>query len=138
MIRSPTRYSHTNTCIDLIFTNCNCVGESGVIDVNISDHQPVSVTRKRQAKTNIQTRFTGRSYVNFDEDLFHERLLAQDWDHLYEVDDVAWEYFISNITRTIDVMCPLKSFRIKNLKDPWITNEILENIHDKVMIMIGS
>ena len=31
----------------------------------------------------------------------------------------------------IDEICPIKTFNIKQLKDPWITNEILEAIHDK-------
>ena len=35
----------------------------------------------------------------------------------------------------IDVMCPLKSFKIRNRKDPWITNEILEAIKDKDVLL---
>ena len=63
LIHSPTRYALGNTCIDLIFSNCNCIRESGVIDVNISDHQNVLVTRKNEAKLKIETNFTGRSYL---------------------------------------------------------------------------
>ena len=59
------------------------------------------------------------------------------WDHLYELNDVniAWNYFISTVTTIIDMMCPLRSFVIRNLKDPWITNEILENINDKNVLL---
>ena len=49
--------------------------------------------------------------------------------------DIAWEYFISHIHSVIDDMCPLRSFKIKKLKEPWITNEILENIHDKDILL---
>ena len=133
LIKIPTRYSTVNTCIDLIFSNCKYVMRTGVADVNISDHQAIFITRKNTSKKKTKTKFTGRSYINFDEDLFCERLHQYNWDHLYELDDVniAWDYFISNVLSTIDNMCPLRSFKIKNLKDPWISNEILENIHDK-------
>ena len=34
------------------------------------------------------------------------------------------------ILTIIDNMCPTKTFKINNLKDPWIMQEILENIRD--------
>ena len=137
LINLPTRYSHVNTCIDLVFTDCKHVMKSGVANVNISDHQAIFITRKHTTKTKIKSEFTGRSYINFDEELFCENLVQYDWDHLYEIDDVdiAWNLFISHIIETIDNMCPLKKFKIKNLKDPWISNEILESIHDKDILL---
>ena len=32
-------------------------------------------------------------------------------------------------------MCPKQTFRIKSLKDPWITNELLEAIKDKDILL---
>ena len=106
---------------------------SGVLDVNISDHQPIFVTRKHSSKIKMKTNFEGRSYIDFDEEIFCANLLETNWDQLYDTDDVdvAWDYFISKITLITNILCPLKNFKIKNLKDPWITNEILENIIDK-------
>ena len=37
----------------------------------------------------------------------------------------------NHILSELDVMCPLKSFRIRISKDPWITNELVERIRDK-------
>ena len=56
-----------------------------------------------------------------------------DWERLYQADDpnVACTVMKTNIQSTIDNMCPIRSFNIKQMKDPWITNEILESIHDK-------
>ena len=56
-----------------------------------------------------------------------------DWEPLYQIenDNTAWEYYVSRIRSVIDEMCPIRNFVIKNRKDPWITNEILEKIHDK-------
>ena len=39
---------------------------------------------------------------------------------------------MENIIRNeIDKMCPVKSFKVFQNRDPWITNEILEEIRDK-------
>ena len=48
IIKGPTRFGRTkNSCLDLIFTNAESIASSGVIHVNISDHFPVYVTRKK-------------------------------------------------------------------------------------------
>ena len=105
--------------------------------MNISDHQAIFITRKHIPKTKCKSEFTGRSYLNFDEEVFSTRLLDINWEQSYLLDDVdlAWEFFITKIENIIDDMCPLRNFKIKNLKDPWITNEILENIHDKDLLL---
>ena len=46
LISEITRYSHLNSCIDLIFTNSNEISCSGTLDLNISDHQAIYITRK--------------------------------------------------------------------------------------------
>ena len=56
--------------------------------------------------------------------------MNDNWDHFDDI-DIAWEHFISKITLKTNIMCPLKTFKIKNLKDPWMTNKILESIIDK-------
>ena len=136
-INDPTRYSQTNSCIHLFFSDCMTINESGVLDINISDHQAIFLTRKHVTKPKQHTEFTGRSYLDFDEELFCERLIDYDWDHLYDIECVneAWFFSLDYVYIVIDDMCPLKSFKIKNLKDPWITNEILESIHDKDILM---
>ena len=120
-----------------MYTNSTHVLKSGVLDLNISDHQAIFLTRKHIPKNKCKASFTGRSYIDFDEQLFCEHLIDHNWNHLYMLDDVniAWDYFIDIVFETIDELCPLKILKIKNLKDPWITNEILENIHDKDFLL---
>ena len=132
LISTPTRLSTVNIRIDLIFSNCKYIIHSGVADVNISDHQAIFMTRKHTSKIKKNAEFTGRSYIDFDENLF-----CYDMIEIYEIDDVniSWNHFMSNISRTIDIMYPQRTFNIRNLKDPWITNEILENIHDKDVLL---
>ena len=44
---------------------------------------------------------------------------------------MKWELFENIIRNHIDIMCPLKHFRVKQQKEQWITNELLELIKDK-------
>ena len=51
-IKEPTRYSKsggaiTSTMIDLIFTNSDSIQQVKVLDINVSDHLAVMITRKK-------------------------------------------------------------------------------------------
>ena len=41
------------------------------------------------------------------------------------------EYKIQIIADVLDYMCPLKDIKIKQTKEPWMSNEIIELIYDK-------
>ena len=43
----------------------------------------------------------------------------------------AWELFEAKIRSVLNQMCPIKTIRINKVTENWITNEILEQIHDK-------
>ena len=38
---------------------------------------------------------------------------------------------ITNTRDSIDEICPLRNFKINKLKEPWISNELIEKIKDK-------
>ena len=70
LVNDTTRYSTVNTTIDLIFTNSDCIANSGVLNVNLSDHQAIYVTRKksrvRNEKQNLEAvliAITRRKYL---------------------------------------------------------------------------
>ena len=42
-----------------------------------------------------------------------------------------WDEMERIIRKTIDDMCPLKTFKIKQEKEPWISNQLIELIKDK-------
>ena len=132
-INGITRYSQRNSCIDLIFTNMTNNFSTDILDVNISDHQFIHINRKHYTKPKAKLNFLGRSYKNYDKAVFCDRLIQLDWNNLLACDDVnrAWNIMLSNITTTIDSMCPLKHYRVAQAKEPWVTNEILEMIKDK-------
>ena len=95
-----TRYSsQINTCIDLIFTNCDYISNSGTLDLNISDHQAIFVTKKKQAVKNNKIKFKGRSYRNYSREYLQEILKNEDWSDLENIENpnLAWEFFIDKI-----------------------------------------
>ena len=72
LIKHPTRCNNT---IDLIYTNSDYVIASGIVSVNLSDHNMIYLTRKKsKEKSEIKT-FYGRSYTNYNKIIFHDGLL---------------------------------------------------------------
>ena len=134
LIKEPTRYSfNKNSCLDLFFTNSDIIARSGVGNINISDHQMILLTRKKAKFSKVKCDFVGRSYRNYNIDLFQDRIKNSDWTFLQTTDNPEdqWENWLNIITREIDIMCPTKTFRIKQIKQPWITPRLLELIKDK-------
>ena len=134
LITEPTRYSPTkDSCIDLFFTNSDIIAKAGVSNVNISDHQMIILTRKKAKSLKQKCEFIGRSYRNYNKDVFQEMIRTANGQFLENNISVdrQWELVEQNITEIIDEMCPKKSFRIIQVKQPWITPRLLELILDK-------
>ena len=134
LINNMTRVNYNSqSCIDLIFTNCDHIQNSGSFPLNISDHDLVYCTKKRITVRRAETEFIGRSYRNFYNDIFINLLNACNWNIFDNCENVLilWEIYIKNIREAIDLICPLKQFKVKTSLNPWITNEILEEIKDK-------
>ena len=55
-----------------------------------------------------------------------------DWGSFYNFTDPehCWDFIESKINNLIGEMCPLKHRTIKDRGDLWITNEIIELLHD--------
>ena len=128
-----TEIDNMNSCLDHVYTNSNIIKSSGTPDVNISDHLPVYINRKKPNVLLDKVKFLGRSYRNYDTDIFANDFARQEWDRFDNTMDpnILWEIFCKNIVNILDVTCPMKSFSIKQYKEPWITNELLELIKDK-------
>ena len=135
VIETPTRITNTtSTLIDLMYTNAQHIMDKGIIHLNISDHEAIFLSRKKQKeKFEIKT-IDASSYVNYNKLHFQQTLSNLDWNALYTLDDVdqAWDLIETNIKNTISISCPIRKIRIKEKDEPWITNELLEMIHDKI------
>ena len=133
LIHEFTRKSSNSTCIDQIFTNSDFIASSGIIDLNISDHLAIYCSRKKVPVKNAKKIFTGRSYRNYIKEDFQDSVLNVDWAPFYDSTDPVkcWDIMENIIKSEIDKTCPIKTFKVSASSDPWITNELLEEIRDK-------
>ena len=138
LIHEPTRLSFrngsdTSTILDLIFTNSEAIINPRLLDLNLSDHMGVMVTRKKVSIKPNKIEFKGRSYKNYVKEDFQERLTDMNWGAYYRLDDpnILWDHLKTSILEAINPMCPLQNFRVPEAKELWLTNEALEAIRDK-------
>ena len=134
-ICTTTRNTKTSSSIlDIAFTNMKYVQTAGSLDSFLSDHQPIFLLKKKQrARGAAEQNFEGRSYRNYNRQKFTDNLLAQRWNYFYEMQDPgeAWEEMQRIIVREADKQCPIRSYKIRNSKPCWLTNEIIEQMKDR-------
>ena len=131
LIKEPTRITeNNNSAIDQIFTNSNNVYNAGVLDLNLSDHLPVFVTRKKLTLKQEKTSFLGRLYKDYNKRVFQNELKNTSWEDFERSDssEEAWNILKSKIEDVINLMCPIKNIRIKKFKEEWVTQELLGQI----------
>ena len=131
-IKTISRYANTkNSCLGHIYSNCNIINNCGTLDLHLSDHIPVFVNRKKANVLHDKVEFTGRSYRDYD--TFTEELQSKQWNSfdLETNPNRLWQIVHNNVYSTLDILHPTKNFSVKKYKEPWITNELLEEIRDK-------
>ena len=133
-INSTTRNNDkTNSLLDLAITNSKFIQQAGTLELFISDHQPIFLVHKKGRDTRQSSKFSGRSYRNFKSEIFKNALRDLDWGELFRLDDPedAWEFILANITSVLDIICPIRSFHIKNYRPEWMTKELIEQVKDR-------
>ena len=123
----------TNSLIDIVLTNSKFVSSSGTLEHFVSDHQPTYIVHKKSRDMRPKVEFTGRSYRNFNAEVFRNRLAAADWTEFYKSENTeqAWSLPQEHIIGILDIMCPVRTFRIKNYRPDWMTRELIEQIKDR-------
>ena len=115
-----TRYTpNKNSALDHIPIQIIMMYKSGVLDVNISDHEMVYVVCKKTKTVPVTSRFTGSSYRNYNKDQFIHNLDLQDLKKFMLIIDPNdfWQKNYDNILLSINTLCPLKTFNIKKVKE---------------------
>ena len=80
MVKEKTRPLYSDSTVDLILTNNPSFMKVGSLDLNISDHLPIYIVRKKKKKVKpITSEFTGRTYKNYSMDILRPRLDSVDW-----------------------------------------------------------
>ena len=42
-----------------------------------------------------------------------------------------WELILKNITSVLDIICPVRTFKIRNYRPDWMTKELIEQVKDR-------
>ena len=124
VIDEQTRITSSNgllrgSRLDLIFTNSMYVKEAKEMNLNLSDHLAVRLTRKKIWVKQKKISFRGRSYKNYVKEDFQEDLVNLNWGKFFEETDPdkLWEILRGAITKTTDPICPLMSFTVPEALD---------------------
>lgn len=129
LIKSPTRFSSFgSSTIDVFLTDSEIVSHHGTIAYNISDHIPVYLVLKKTKESYQTTKFRGRSYFDYDKEVFQSRLFFTNWGRFFAMQNVneAWEFFFNTLLRESNLMCPVKDFTIRRDHPPWFNTELIE------------
>ena len=89
-------------------------------DWNVSDHTPVYINIKKHRNSFPKTEFTGRSYNNFRQNNFIEKIRQKNWDTLY-----------NNLLHILDDMIPVKKFKFAKSKPEWLVGDVVEFMKDR-------
>ena len=79
VIDQITRFSRTNSTIDLLFTNSEHISNFGTLDLNLSDHEAIFTTsKKKKEQFNIKS----------TTELFQTQIINANWDAFQDTLDV--------------------------------------------------
>ena len=134
IIDVPTRSTEeSETCIDWVITNTMKKNCSVVRNWNISDHVLVGITLMDQYFVHERIQFEGRTYRKYDAEIFKVCIQNADWGPYDDCANVTqrWDFILKLLSKELDKMCPMKVFKVNKARSPWVSDHILELIHDK-------
>ena len=136
LITETTRVTqYSSTLIDLCLTNSpDKISKSGVINIGRSDHSAIYLTRKvAHLRSNMHKTVEVRQLKNFNEAEFLRDLRMIDWNRVtrHNNPNEMWDFWKHLLASVIDKHAPFRTKRVKNKRSPWITNELLREIHKR-------
>ena len=125
--------STTDTIIDLIFSDAEYITSSGTVDINISDHILVFITKKQLPVKFEPLIFSGRSYRMYDIESFQNQIKLANWEEFdLETDpDILWDILLGIAMSVLSRSCPIRDFNLKRKKEDWMTADLLIQIEQK-------
>ena len=141
IIKHPTRITaHSKSIIDLIYTTLpsDLILDSGVLDVNISDHLPVYIIKKKKRECHIKKCMYVRVHSmyspdNFSNVIFDDTRWKSFWD-LRLTPSELWELLITIVRDSLDKICPLKRIVVRDQQQNWFDGEINKAIMEKAAL----
>ena len=128
LIKNPTRPGkYKSTCIDWIVTNSRFVSDSIVSDIMISDHFAICCVRKKDRERISYVYRTLRNYTKYNrEDMIRLMKQSLDRSNYLSIRDPneLWTLILKSINDILEIMCPLRNYKQREVPTPWMTPEI--------------
>ena len=138
LIDVPTRVTPTtSSLLDLILCKVTHVKNSGVLDIFLSDHQPVYLVKKMDTSPNNRKQkinFTGRTYRHYKTELMQDNVdRSINVNYLMELDDpvLCWNALYQSLNLIADKIIPEKTYLVKKDILVWLTPELLNLKKDR-------
>ena len=124
LVKTITRPgNYKSSCIDWIVTNSSFVTEAAVTDIMISDHYAIYCIKKKKRERVTYVYRTLRNYQMFNVKNFTDLLqLKLENINFYEsVDpDELWRYVYTVTNQILEVMCPYRRYKQREVLTPWM------------------
>lgn len=127
IITKPTRIDKSSaSIIDLCFTNIQHSHKSGVLDLNIFDHFPTYLIKKKGREIKIACSFQGRNYKELNSGSVENVLLSfnDQQEDINQCPNETWLKMQSAFVSAADVICPIKTFYIRHDKPAYFTEDL--------------
>ena len=137
IVNQPTRIEvRANGTIDAILTTDPSKHHiTGVIPVTLTDHyMPYTVIRGKSNNKSKPKNITTRDFKHFNVDQFKRDMYAAMPPIYDQIDadlDTAWSLWKNTFQTICSKHAPLKSIRVKNRSNPWMTRDILKRMYNR-------
>ena len=133
---NPTRITvRSRSTLDLIFSDMEHIMDHGVMNVDISDHLPVYVVKKKECTIKKKEMVRCRPMWNYDIEIM-DRLIRSSgrWHDFWKCDvtvDDLWEIMYNTFLDALNFLCPIMNKYVQVNKPNWVTKEVREAISVK-------
>ena len=134
LIKTHTRVAKkSRSLIDIIVTNIEYCSSAGVINLHISDHQPIYHIKKKSRDVRDKVCFRGRTYTNYSRDLLSDALTNEIKNGFRQSTNPneCWDLMENFLNEFLDDVCPVKTFRSKSNTPAWISHDIITLSRDR-------
>ena len=138
LIREPTRVTKTtSTLLDVVLaTSGDSHVSNKVFKFTISDHYMIYTCIKDIIKSNTHRTIKFRSYKSFNVDDFLYEMSANPTfkeikNGSIKCVESAWSLWKDGFTETCNSHAPLRTMRVKNRHNPWITPDIVKLMYER-------
>ena len=114
--------------------------QSGTINIGLRDHLLTYCTRKVvRGQVGHHNVIKIRSLKKYSKETLLSKLTSSNWSSIYECINVnqAWNVLKTTFFKILDEIAPIKEIRLKSRTEPWMDNDILEDIRTRDKLMYG-